>query len=49
MGFTPAEVGQMSLWQYAAAYEGWRKANAADEKPPAPTPEEHDELVAKYG
>ncbi len=49
MGFSPAQVGEMSLWQFSAAWAGWRKANGPEEKPPAPTPEEHDELVRKYG
>jgi len=30
MGFTPQEVGQMSVWQYAAAVDGFNRANAAD-------------------
>ncbi|MGB3445740.1 MAG: hypothetical protein WBA48_03480 [Xanthobacteraceae bacterium] len=30
MGFTPQEVDRMSVWQYAAAVEGFNRANAAD-------------------
>lgn len=26
MGFTPAEVDAMSLWQFAAAVDGWNRA-----------------------
>jgi hypothetical protein len=32
-----------------AAVEGWKAANCPEEGPKAPTPEEHDALVAKYG
>lgn len=40
----------MSLWQFRAIVEGHRRANSVeDEKPPAPTDAEHDELMAKYG
>ena len=49
MGFTPAEVGDMSLWQFGAVSDGWRLANGAEEKIQPPTDEEHDEMVAKYG
>lgn len=28
MGFTPQQVNAMSLWQWAAAYEGYYEANA---------------------
>jgi hypothetical protein len=27
MGFTPAEVKNMSLWEYSAVVEGWLKAH----------------------
>lgn len=48
MGFTPAEVDDCSLWQFLAARDGWITANTIDEGPKAPTPEEHDALVAKW-
>jgi hypothetical protein len=31
MGFTPQQVDQMSIWQFASALEGWLKANTTDE------------------
>lgn len=40
----------MSLWQFRALVDGYRRANGTEEeKPPAPTDAEHDELLAKYG
>lgn len=30
MGFTPQEVDRMSVWQYAAAVNGFNRVNAAD-------------------
>lgn len=31
MGFSPQEVRAMSMWQYFAALDGWRKANSPDD------------------
>ena len=43
MGFTPAQVGAMSLWEFTACWQGWRRANSApgDGAVSAPSPEEH--------
>jgi hypothetical protein len=41
-------VDDLSLWEFTAAVNGWAKANGAESKPPAPTDEEHDALMAKY-
>jgi len=30
MGFTPQQVGEMSVWQFMAAVAGYAKANGAD-------------------
>lgn len=38
----------MSFWEFAAAVEGWSKANGGESKPDAPSEEEHDRLMAKY-
>lgn len=39
----------MTLWEFAAAVQGWAKANGGGEnKPKPPTPEEHDALMALY-
>lgn len=37
----------MSLWELAACVDGWAKANGAEEKAEAPSPEEHLELVQR--
>lgn len=47
MGFTPREVDDMSLWELAACAAGYAKAHGAEDKPPAPTAEEHLALVEK--
>lgn len=39
----------MHLSEYVAAIAAYNRANGAEDKPQAPTPEEHDALVAKYG
>jgi hypothetical protein len=42
MGFTPAQVWAMSLWEWTAAFEGWKRANCPpDEHAAFPTPAEH--------
>lgn len=28
MGFTPAQVKELSMWEFAAALDGWVEANA---------------------
>lgn len=30
LGFTPQEVQDMTLWQFRAAYEGWKAANSSE-------------------
>ena len=47
MGFAPAAVDTMSLWEFAACWRGWKKANTLDDaagRPP--TVEEHLAAVA---
>lgn len=46
MGFTPAEVGAMSLWQFMACAEGWRKAHSSEK--PGMRPEEIDDVAAMF-
>jgi hypothetical protein len=41
-------VKQCSLWEYAAAVDGWMRAQGIDPTP-APSNDEFDEWVAKYG
>lgn len=49
MGFTPAEVGGMSLWQFGACADGYAKAHGAEESVAPPTDEEHADRVARLG
>lgn len=46
MGFTPAQVGEMSPWHFAAALRGFKMANSppSDTVKP-PTFEEHQAAV----
>lgn len=49
MGFAPAQVDAMTLWEFAAAAEGWRKAHATeDDKPPPPTAAKFEEMKSNY-
>ncbi|MDW9473609.1 MULTISPECIES: hypothetical protein [Sinorhizobium] len=32
MGFTPQQVNAMSMWQFAAAFDGYVKANGGGEE-----------------
>ncbi len=48
MGFTPSQTWAMSLWEWAAAFEGWRRAHTpAESAAPFPTPEEHEAAVSR--
>jgi hypothetical protein len=40
MGFSPHQVGTMSLYQYAAVVEGWNQAHGGDGAAQAPSAEE---------
>jgi hypothetical protein len=31
MGYTPAEIGAMSIWEYSAVVDGYIEANSAPE------------------
>ena len=49
MGFSPREVGDMSLWEFTACTEGWVAAHSPEEqKASSLSEEEHDALMAKY-
>lgn len=45
---TPREVDDCSLWEFAAAVQGWSKANGGESKPASLSEDEHDELMAKH-
>jgi len=32
MGFTPQEIGEMSIWQYATAVDGYTQSHVPDDK-----------------
>jgi hypothetical protein len=49
MGFTPAQVDAMSLWEFLAVRDGWVAANSPADTLKPPTPEEHDAMLEKYG
>lgn len=49
IGFTPAQVDGMSLWEFSACVEGWRRANSTEEeKLPPPTAEEFQQMLDKH-
>jgi len=39
----------MSLWEFAAAVEGWNRSQGAEESVEAPTAEEFHDLVKRLG
>ena len=46
MGWTPRQVDETPLWDFLAAWEGWRAFNAAPQGPKPPTDEEFRAAVA---
>lgn len=48
MGWTARQVDDLSQWELHQAVDGWLEANGVEEKPEAPTDEEHEALLAKY-
>ncbi len=50
MGWTPQQVDGASLWQFAAAVDGWNVANGGQPvMPPPPTEAEYYDLVERLG
>ena len=46
MGWTVAAVNGCSLWELAAALDGWQRCHGADDqRPPTMTPERYDEII----
>lgn len=41
-------VDEIGLWEFGEAVSGWRAFNSTEDQSRPPTPEEHDEMVAKY-
>jgi hypothetical protein len=48
MGYSPQQMGRMSLFQYAACIDGWNQKNAGDDVEP-PTDEEFEVAKAAHG
>jgi hypothetical protein len=48
MGFTPDQVWAMSLWEFMAAWSGWRRANGSAPETQAPSPEDHAAMLARH-
>ena len=44
MGFTPAQVKDLSMWEFSAAIDGWTEANAPPEDDKKLTVADRDEL-----
>ena len=47
MGFTPAQVDEMSMWEFAACAEGFNRAHG-DGKPKPPTEDEFDDALTQW-
>lgn len=48
MGYTPGDVDDMSLWQFAACGEGFRKAHSPEPPPPPPSEEVFERMLNRY-
>lgn len=46
MGFSPAQVDQMSMWEFIACVEGWNKAHGSS-KPAPPSEDEFDDSMKR--
>lgn len=46
MGLSPAQIDAMSLWQFTAAWSGWKRANTVTDGPRFPTDAEHEAAIA---
>lgn len=47
MGFSPDEVGRMSLWQFLAAWDGWATSKGIEPKPEPMSADELDRLTQR--
>ena len=36
MGFTPQQVGRMTLWEFSVCVSGWQKSQGVEEDPQMP-------------
>lgn len=46
MGFSPATIDAMSLWEFTACIEGWAASKGAEDEAEPPSWEEHLAMVA---
>jgi len=46
MGFTPAQIDAMSIWQYMACVEGYVEANSTSDNQATMAQDEHDSVAA---
>lgn len=46
MGFTPAQVDQMSVWEFGALVQGYNRAHS-ENKPEPPSEDEFDQAVSR--
>ena len=46
MGFSPEQVGRMSLWQFFACADGWARANSPEAAKRSNDEEDFDEVSA---
>ena len=49
MGFTPQQVGAMTLWQMTACIDGYKRANGGEPEAKPPSADEFFEQVARLG
>lgn len=47
MGFTVAQVREMSLWDFSQTTTGWKRANGVKDAPRYPTDDEFERAVAE--
>ena len=49
LGFTPRDIDGMTLAEFDACVEGWKRANGADEKPEPPSEATFEKMLAEAG
>jgi hypothetical protein len=47
MGFTPAQINEMSLWEYAACIDGWNRGHGDGKSIVAPPTDEQFEAAKR--
>lgn len=49
MGFSPRQIDDCSLWEVAAMFDGFAKANGAETPNEAPSDDEFEEALSRAG